>query len=85
MRFSSLLCCRATKTQASLHIRAVLPEPSLLTYTKYGRRLNLRTKFRYIYLSSVLAAINADHYASNPSKYVSMGGFGGFCANVILQ
>ena len=39
---------RATKAQASLRICTNSPEPSLLAYTKFGYRLILRPKFRFL-------------------------------------
>ena len=36
------------KAQASLHIRPVSPEPSLLAYMKYGSRWKVRSKIRHL-------------------------------------
>ena len=39
---------RPGKAQASLHIRAILPEPSLFAHMKYGSRRRVRPKIRHL-------------------------------------
>ena len=44
------------KAQASLHIRAVSPEPSLFAHMNYGSRRSVRQKIRYL---APLTAVHA--------------------------
>ena len=48
MRLWYLSHRRPAKVQASLHIRAVSPEPSLSAYMKYGSRRRVRPKIRHL-------------------------------------
>ena len=46
--FGTLSHRRLAKAQASLRIRAVLPEPSLFAHMKYGNRRRVRPKIRHL-------------------------------------
>ena len=48
MRFWYLSYRWPAKAQASLHIRAVSPEPSLFTHMKYGSRRRVQPKIRQL-------------------------------------
>ena len=48
MRLWYLSHRRAAKAQASLRVRAVSPDPSLLAYMKYGSRQRIQPKIRHL-------------------------------------
>ena len=48
MRLWYLSHRRSAKAQASLRIRAVLPEPSLFAHMEYGSRQMVRPKFKHL-------------------------------------
>ena len=48
MRLWYLSHRRPAKTQASLRIRAISPEPSLFAHMKYGRRRRVQPKFKHL-------------------------------------